>query len=243
MTAFMLAILIIAAFGLAFMPRGVKAAPEKPWLEVKPNYYMTSKMEPFNVSVWLNDIKKENRSIGVQFDLLYNDTLLEVETVTEGSFWKDPAWAPFGTVFVSQVEPPHVLVADLILPNETGGAHWDVFPDGSGEIATITFNGKYPQGNCKLELKGIADVMLIDDKYNPIPTALPTPGYYEIWPLLCDVNRDKRVDILDVVLVAKAFGSFPGDPRWNPRYDTNRDEKIDILDLAIFRVYFGKWIP
>jgi len=242
MTAFMLAILMVAAFGLTFVPGGVNAKPEDPWLEVKPSYYMTSIMEEFNVSVLLNGVTAEKKLSSLEFRLLYNGTLLEVVNVIEGPFLPsfpnrpNPPYTIFTWVNDSKVDVygPNLLIANALIPNGTANP-----PVGNGEIAKITLRGIYPKGSCALKLD---EIMLLNDKLEIIPFADPKSGYYDIWPLLCDVNRDKRVDILDVVLVAKAFGSFPGDPRWNPRYDTNRDEKIDILDLAIFRVYFGKWI-
>jgi hypothetical protein len=31
-----------------------------------------------------------------------------------------------------------------------------------------------------------------------------------------DLNMDGKVDLKDIVLAARAFGEFPGRPRWNP---------------------------
>jgi hypothetical protein len=55
-----------------------------------------------------------------------------------------------------------------------------------------------------------------------------------------DVNHDGKVDILDLALVAKAFGSKPGDPNWNPDADVYPDGLIDIRDMAIVAKNFGK---
>jgi len=46
-----------------------------------------------------------------------------------------------------------------------------------------------------------------------------------------DVNGDGRVDFWDVSLVARAFGSQPGQPRWNPAADLNHDGRVDLGDL------------
>ena len=58
--------------------------------------------------------------------------------------------------------------------------------------------------------------------------------------VLGDLNRDSKVDIRDIVIVASAFGSFPDHPRWNPEADINQDEIIDIRDIAIVASNFGK---
>jgi len=55
-----------------------------------------------------------------------------------------------------------------------------------------------------------------------------------------DVNMDGIVDIRDILLAAKAFGSFPGSPRWNPIADENEDNKVDIKDLFLIARNFGK---
>jgi hypothetical protein len=39
------------------------------------------------------------------------------------------------------------------------------------------------------------------------------------------------VDVLDLIIVAKALGTHPGDPKSNPNADINGDGEIDIPDL------------
>jgi hypothetical protein len=62
-------------------------------------------------------------------------------------------------------------------------------------------------------------------------------------PLPGDINRDSKVDIKDVAIAAMAFGSYPGDPRWNPMADENEDGKIDVKDIATIAKNFGKTYP
>jgi hypothetical protein len=61
--------------------------------------------------------------------------------------------------------------------------------------------------------------------------------------LIGDVNRDDKVDIKDLVLLIKAFGSYPNHPRWNPNADINGDNKIDIEDLVLLVEHFGEHYP
>jgi len=60
---------------------------------------------------------------------------------------------------------------------------------------------------------------------------------------IADINGDGIVDILDVVIVALAFGSYPRHPRWNPIADIKQDGLIDIYDLVTVGVNFGKRLP
>lgn len=62
-----------------------------------------------------------------------------------------------------------------------------------------------------------------------------------------DINGDGKVDIKDVSEAAKAFGSTPANPRWNPDADvTGRvylvpDGVVDIKDVALIAKNFGKY--
>ena len=55
-----------------------------------------------------------------------------------------------------------------------------------------------------------------------------------------DINSDGVVDGMDITIVARAFGSNPGDPRWNPIADQNEDNTIDGLDIVSIAKNFGK---
>jgi hypothetical protein len=54
-----------------------------------------------------------------------------------------------------------------------------------------------------------------------------------------DVNFDRRVDILDVSAVARAFGCTKDSPRYNPLFDINSDFVINIVDIAMVAKGFG----
>jgi ABC-type transport system substrate-binding protein len=50
---------------------------------------------------------------------------------------------------------------------------------------------------------------------------------------------DQKVDIKDIALAAKAFGSIPGSPAWSTVADVNGDYRIDIKDIASVAKQFG----
>ena len=56
---------------------------------------------------------------------------------------------------------------------------------------------------------------------------------------LGDVNRDGIINVLDLILVANALGTHPGDPKWNPGADLNQDGSINVLDLIVVATYLG----
>jgi len=57
-----------------------------------------------------------------------------------------------------------------------------------------------------------------------------------------DVNGDGIVNIFDVAIVAKAYGSYPERSKWDPTADLNHDGIIDIIDIALVCKQFGKTV-
>jgi len=57
-----------------------------------------------------------------------------------------------------------------------------------------------------------------------------------------DVNANGRVNIVDVVQVALAFGSTHSDPipPWNPNADINNDGVVNIIDIVVVGLHFGE---
>jgi predicted deacylase len=55
-----------------------------------------------------------------------------------------------------------------------------------------------------------------------------------------DVNQDGAVDMHDISIVARAFGSTPSSPNWNPAADVNGDGTVNMADLAMVVRHFGE---
>ena len=67
------------------------------------------------------------------------------------------------------------------------------------------------------------------DNYPLMPPQLPG-----------DVNGDSKVNLQDLVLLALAYGSKPGDLNWNPYADIDGNGDVDQADLAILTENYGK---
>jgi hypothetical protein len=55
-----------------------------------------------------------------------------------------------------------------------------------------------------------------------------------------DLNKDGTVNILDIFIVAQAFGATLGDENWKAIADLNNDGTVNILDIFAVAWDFGK---
>lgn len=73
----------------------------------------------------------------------------------------------------------------------------------------------------------------------------PTPcPYVELTSveLLGDLNGDMKVNSTDAYLFVMAYGSRPGDSKWNPNADLNYDNSTDIADAILLARNYGKQV-
>jgi hypothetical protein len=55
-----------------------------------------------------------------------------------------------------------------------------------------------------------------------------------------DANFDNTVNLFDLALVGKSYGTKEGEQGWNPDVDMNGDGKISIMDLATVGWHYGR---
>ena len=70
----------------------------------------------------------------------------------------------------------------------------------------------------------------------------PAGGNWDIYyktSLVGDLNGDGVVDIIDLSIVGRAFGSFKGEPNYNPAADINLDGIVDVMDLSLVSMNYG----
>lgn len=107
----------------------------------------------------------------------------------------------------------------------------------SGDSITITFTwnttgfayGNYTISATADQVPGetdIADNTLVDGW-----VVVTIPG---------DINGDYKVDHMDLLLLASAYGSEVGDPRYIPEADIDCNGKVDHRDLLILASNYGK---
>jgi hypothetical protein len=57
---------------------------------------------------------------------------------------------------------------------------------------------------------------------------------------ITDINRDGKINIQDVALVATALGSQVGDQKWNTEADLDKNGTINIIDITTVAKDYGK---
>lgn len=62
----------------------------------------------------------------------------------------------------------------------------------------------------------------------------------QLTALLGDINFDGKVSLADLVLLANAYGSHPGQANWNPNADINGNGAVDLSDLIIMAQQYGQ---
>jgi branched-chain amino acid transport system substrate-binding protein len=88
--------------------------------------------------------------------------------------------------------------------------------------------------------KGVKAVTYPEDQSFSKKFRLP-PWMYELADV--DIDFSGGVDIRDVARAAKAFGTSPGDVRWDIEADVDVNGKIDIRDIASIAKNFGNKVP
>lgn len=114
-------------------------------------------------------------------------------------------------------------------------------------IATLNVINLNPHGNITLEVNwqtlrvGVHTLKIFTSDLGDINPYDNTSSDVQIKVKLTgDINGDGTVDIRDISMAARAYGSYPGHPRWNPQADFNKDGIVDIRDLVFVARHFGK---
>jgi len=222
----------------------------------------------FTVDILVKNVTSKNDVIGIQnAAIFYNDTLLRLNdpidplaNVSEGAFMNNSTWAPYGTTFIwvedQDMPTPginKISIGCVINPNTTTSEYdWPERPSGDGILCTLHFEVIMQEAapweeTTPLDLEPLfPGEMFLNTTDGWIPYIGPYDGQIKIKGYVIgipgDLNHDGKVDVKDLVLFTKAFGAFPGHPRWNPDADLNGDNKVNIIDLIMLKRNFGKSI-
>jgi hypothetical protein len=108
------------------------------------------------------------------------------------------------------------------------------------EVFTWDTLGLIPCNNYTIS----AEATIVPYEFNTTNNAF-IDGYVKIRHV-GDINGDGKVDMKDIALVAAAFGTSPGHPRWNPDADITGqtylvpDNRVDMRDISLVAKNFGQ---
>lgn len=100
---------------------------------------------------------------------------------------------------------------------------------GFGGVLAVRF-GLANSINVQQRAKISADSAVISNSY------VGLEGPEKPW----DLNKDRRVDILDLTTVTVAYGSTPASPEWNPLADLNSNGIVDMRDIITVSSHYGE---
>jgi uncharacterized repeat protein (TIGR02543 family) len=141
----------------------------------------------------------------------------------------------YGTIVGHYKTQYHLTVSSYsgLVPAPTPASGW--FDAGSQVTLTAPQTGHDPQGTL-YAFHGVWTVNGRDIQGNTVQITMNSSTVAIAWyvdpPAFGDVNDDGRVDLTDLVLIARHYGTVLGDPGYNYLYDLNGDGRIDLIDLA-----------
>ena len=157
---------------------------------------------------------------GWQFDIAFDPAALEAVSVTEGDFLKTDDGNTFFQSGSTDNAAGKITGLSAIRLSTQGVT-------GTGALLQVTFKAK-SSGETELTVENFEFASITGER---IP-AVPQQIYITVEEKLAagDVNRDGRVSILDLVLIAQQFGQrVPAD---SP-VDLNGDGVVSIIDLVL----------
>lgn len=165
----------------------------------------------------------ENKGCGVYLDFSSNNTIAG-NNITNNSVGIYIYNSSYNKIYHNNFIDNHVKQVDS---NDSLNV-WDKGLEGN---YWSDYDGK------DIDRDGVGDTPYLIDGNNQdnYPLMNPWRGQY----IPGDLSRDYVIDIVDIAIAAKAFGSYLGHPRWNPIADINGDFKVNVIDVAAIATKFG----
>ena len=167
---------------------------------------------------------------GWQGDIIFDPDVLRADKVSEGDFLKDDAEQPFfdaGTMNnktgeITGLKAVRISGDRLSRHGTLLTMEFTVIGDGESRLTLDNFQVGSRRGEV-IPIITPKIVIVVDGDGSTKPA----------W----DVNRDGRVNVQDLILVAQHLG---GDAASNPQADVNDDGVINVLDLIVVAQHLGE---
>ncbi|MCX8095494.1 MAG: PQQ-binding-like beta-propeller repeat protein [Caldisericia bacterium] len=198
-------------------------------ISLLPSQINVTNGEQFNVDININNV---TNLVSLNLYIIFDPSLIQVEEIKLGNFLSSDNITPIFSYKIYNLEG--YLILQGVRPQIKGVS-------GNGTLFTITFRS-IKEGDLNLKIANL-------NLYNTIPNYIPCKVYTNNIKISAsggvkgDVNGDKIVNGLDLILLMQAFGSTPKDQNWNQNCDFNGDLIINGIDLIILAQNWGKVIP
>jgi len=166
---------------------------------------------------------------GVSCSLQYEPYYLQLTSVSEGDVLNQGGSVPSTFTWTADRGTGSVAIEGTSRAGSRG----------SGTVCTLTFTVLHT-GSTELWLSRPSAV----GPAGPVEAIAPSlPLTLRSGDNLWDIDGNKRVDLFDLVVLARAYGSTSGEARYDNAADLNGDGRVDDADVAIFRPHFGDVYP
>jgi hypothetical protein len=212
-------------------PDGTKITTEAFDTQTDGSYYFT--YTPNLVGTWSFNVSYPGESSGI-----------------DSSWWKPSYSICYVTV---QVEPVLTIYPDPTDPRvsltfeeitSSGTATVDKAYAPPPDIPPLSgIKGLYYDFTVTFSFTGTVEVGIPYDDTGLTRKSECRLGLWHYQPVAGDVNSDGKVNLKDILIIASALGTRPGNRHWNPACDLNSDGKVNLSDLCIALRNFGKTSP
>ena len=165
--------------------------------------------------------------------------------------------SPIYNVTMVEVYPNRVVTVNVTaanLGNLTETFDVTAWIDGNVSLGTQTISNLPPQNTTVLtfywnptgQQPSSKALHVVSANTTGVPFDFNTTNNYLTSPvrvmikLFGDIDGDGKINLSDLVLLTRAYGSTPGSPLWNPEADINNNGRVDLSDLVTLATNYGK---
>ncbi|MFH1095999.1 MAG: cohesin domain-containing protein, partial [Candidatus Desantisbacteria bacterium] len=195
------------------------------WVRVYPDSGLSRFGGTYTIDIKIEDVVD---LAGWQFSLYFNPAILQYLTAEEGNFLRSTGTQTFWVTPVIGTGSMKNVACSRIGANSLPVS-------GSGTLACVKFKVIGTQTTCSMINLGY---LTLTNNYGGTISASVSNGSVSV-AYGFDITNDNRVDITDLWIVGKIFGTQDGDREYNLGYDINMDGKIDLFDLVAISTNFS----
>jgi hypothetical protein len=126
-----------------------------------------------------------------------------------------------------------------VYANTTAIGTQTVFNLSSGALTTLVFT--WNTTNCAIG--NYAASALAEPVPNETSTADNNLTSWITVTILGDIDGNFKVNLADLVALAQAYASRPGDSNWNPNADIDGNGTVGLSDLVVLTQHYGQHYP